>query len=147
MTILHGFLTGDHKECDEAFVDAESAVASGDWHKANAAWRSFEQHLLRHFSMEEEVLFPAIEQRTGMTQGPTEVMRCDHEQMRALLARLDDCLTASDARGFLGLAETMMVLVQQHNMKEEQVLYPMADELLEDPQAVLAAMRARHQAE
>ena len=38
MTILHGFLTGDHKECDEAFVDAESAVASGDWHKANAAW-------------------------------------------------------------------------------------------------------------
>ena len=67
--------------------------------------------------------------------------------VRALLARLDDCLTASDARGFLGLAETMMVLVQQHNMKEEQVLYPMADELLEDPQAVLAAMRARHQAE
>jgi len=30
---------------------------------------------------------------------------------------------------FLGLAETLMLLMQQHNMKEEQVLYRMMDQV------------------
>jgi iron-sulfur cluster repair protein YtfE (RIC family) len=35
-----------------------------------------------------------------------------------------------------------MMLIQQHNMKEEQMLYPMTDQALSDATAVLADMQA-----
>ncbi len=142
MTLLHGYMAADHKTCDEAFVAVESAVANAQWDTAKAAWSTFETHLLRHFAMEEQVLFPAIEQRTGMTEGPTAVMRFDHEQMRALLPTLAERLQTTDGPGFLGVADTMMVMIQQHNMKEEQVLYPMADQVLEDPEKVVIEMQS-----
>ena len=39
---------------------------------------------------------------------------------------LDD----KDKDAFLSLAESMMILLQQHNMKEEQMLYAMCDAVL-----------------
>ena len=42
--------------------------------------------MLRHFEMEEAVLFPAFEEATGMTQGPTMVMHAEHVQMKGVLA-------------------------------------------------------------
>jgi hemerythrin-like domain-containing protein len=40
------------------------------------------------------------------------------------------CITHSDQEQYLGLAETLLILMQQHNAKEEQILYPMSDNLL-----------------
>jgi len=40
---------------------------------------------------------------------------------------------------FAGHAETLHILMQQHNMKEEQVLYPMTDRLLGGQAADLVA--------
>ena len=54
-----------------------------------------------------------------MTEGPTQVMRMEHQQMRALVQDLDNALTAKDKDNYLGLSETLMVMMQQHNMKEE----------------------------
>ncbi|HEX5637924.1 MAG TPA: hypothetical protein VFY78_12600, partial [Gammaproteobacteria bacterium] len=34
------------------------------------------------------------------------------------------------ASGFLGVAESLFIFMQQHNMKEENVLYPMMDQQL-----------------
>ena len=79
--------------------------------------------------MEEEVIFPTLEQRTGQTTGPTQVMRMEHEQMRQLLSDMEEALAREDRDQYLGFAETLMVTTQQHNMKEEQILYPMCDEV------------------
>ena len=49
----------------------------------------------------------------------------EHQQVRALAQSLDELLAAEDKELFLGLSETLMVLIQQHNMKEEMMLYPM----------------------
>jgi iron-sulfur cluster repair protein YtfE (RIC family) len=35
-----------------------------------------------------------------------------------------------DPERLLSAGETLLILMQQHNMKEEQMLYPMADEVL-----------------
>ena len=50
--------------------------------------------------------------------------------IRELLANLDSAVTARDADEYVGLSETLLILLQQHNLKEEQVLYPMSDQLL-----------------
>ena len=96
----------------------------------------------RHFQMEEEVLFPAFEAATGMTGGPTQVMRGEHDQMRALLEQLAEGVSAQDATRVLGLTESFMVFIQQHNMKEEQILYPMTDQRLADAAEVMEKLRA-----
>ncbi|HFC53637.1 MAG TPA: hemerythrin domain-containing protein, partial [Gammaproteobacteria bacterium] len=92
---------------------------------------------------EEEVLFPAIEEAIGSSMGPTQVMRLEHEQMRGLLGEMEQALVAKDADAFLGGAETLLVLMQQHNAKEEQIVYPLSDQVLAaDPENVLGRLKA-----
>ncbi|MDP1609919.1 MAG: hemerythrin domain-containing protein [Sulfuritalea sp.] len=119
-----------HKHCDRIFADAEDACASGDWIAGDNAFTLLHDQLETHFSSEEELLFPAFEAATGMTSGPTEVMRGEHRQMRELLAQMREALTARDGDAFGGAAETLLILMQQHNMKEENILYPMCDNAL-----------------
>jgi hemerythrin-like domain-containing protein len=97
----------------------------------------------RHFSREEEVLFPAFEAATGMTSGPTAVMRMEHRQIEQLMASLQEALDRRDRDEYLGVSETLLMLMQQHNAKEENILYPMADRSLAAAgDRVLERMRA-----
>lgn len=129
MGITEG-LQDHHKLCDEDFAAAEEAAQRNDWTACAASFEKFRKALLAHFGVEEDQLFPAFEERTGMAGGPTQVMRYEHGQMRDLLAQLDTALQARDADGFGGATETLLVLMQQHNMKEENILYPMCEQAL-----------------
>lgn len=75
-------------------------------------------------------MFLEFEQKTGMTQGPTAIMRHEHAQMRNLIAEMGKAIEAKDKDKFFGNSETLMILMQQHNMKEEQMLYTMAQQHL-----------------
>jgi hemerythrin-like domain-containing protein len=78
-----------------------------------------------------------------MSGGPTQIMRMEHEQMRHVIAQMEQDTVSGSFDHFLGLAETFMILVQQHNMKEEQILYNMADQILGDIESdVVAKMKA-----
>jgi len=124
---ISSFLTQDHRACDEEFANMENAVASEDWAKAEELFNKFSTDLEHHFSMEEQIMFPAFETRTGMTGGPTAMMRMEHEQMRSILTQLNTATNNKDKNNFFGVSESLMMLMQQHNMKEEQMLYAMAD--------------------
>jgi len=100
-------MTAQHRQCDEVFAEAESAV----------------------------------ERATGMTSGPTQVMRMEHEQMRMLAKELEQALFASNQEEYLGLSETMIVLTQQHNMKEESMLYPMSEMHLPNAEKVASRLK------
>ena len=119
-----------HKHCDDDFATAEDAAQKGDWTGCAASFGKFRTEMLAHFGVEEDVLFPAFEQQTGMAGGPTQVMRSEHVQMRELLRQMDEALAQKSADGFGGAAETLLVMMQQHNMKEENILYPMCDQAL-----------------
>lgn len=130
-TILE-FLGNDHRACDDLFASAEAAVGQKNWDSARSLFERFEAAMAHHLAMEENVLFPAFEARTGMPSGPTGVMRMEHEQMRDLLQAMASALAAANQTGFLGLSETLNMLMQQHNLKEESMLYPMSDRVLGD---------------
>ena len=142
MQIISQYMQQNHRECDELFVQVEASASDGNWEDVARHFENFNSMVERHLIMEEQVLFPAFEAETGNTEGPTVVMRMEHEQMRALLKVLKTCLESQDQQQFLGLTETLMMLTQQHNMKEEQMMYPMADQALSDSAAVLADMQA-----
>ncbi len=142
MSTISQFMQQNHRHCDDLFTRAEASVADSEWGNAVAQWDNFSTDLIKHLAMEEQVLFPAFEQATGNTQGPTVVMRMEHEQMRMLLEEMADCIESQDQARFLGLSESLMLLIQQHNMKEEQMLYPMADRALPHASDILARMQA-----
>ena len=132
METISSFLTQDHRACDENFANMENEVAAENWEEANLKLIKFSNDLLHHFDMEEKVMFPVFEDKTGMTQGPTAMMRMEHEQMRGLLEDLKTDVSATNKNHFFGVSESLMMLMQQHNMKEEQMLYAMADNHLSD---------------
>ncbi|WP_294267978.1 hemerythrin domain-containing protein [Propionivibrio sp.] len=123
-------MTGKHRQCDDYFVAVEQALARSAWSEADSAFNHFRDAMLQHFALEESILFPAFEAQTGINMGPTQVMRAEHAQMRALLAVAEIALAARDADDYSGNAETLLIMTQQHNMKEENMLYAMCDQHL-----------------
>jgi len=47
------------------------------------------------------------------------MMRYEHGQMRTLLDQLAAAANCARQRAYAGVAETLLMLMQQHNMKEE----------------------------
>jgi len=140
MVTIKDFLSADHRRCDEIFAEMENR-ANNSLSDAKSITQEFIQETEKHFQMEERVMFVEFETKTGMTQGPTAMMRQEHTQIRGLMAQLLDAIEADDKNKFFGLTETLMILLQQHNMKEEQMLYPMAQQHLSaESQRIVAMM-------
>ncbi len=130
MSTILDFLGSDHRACDDLFASAEADVAQNNWDSARTLFVRFREAMAHHLSMEETVLFPAFEARTGNSMGPTQVMRMEHEQMRGLMQDMAGAVAAGNQSAYLGLSETLNMLMQQHNLKEENMLYPMSDQVL-----------------
>ena len=144
MPTIAELMTRDHRDCDHDFAAAESLVAEKRWDEAARALSTLSGVLEAHFAAEEQILFPRFEAATGMSQGPTAMMRLEHEEMRATLERMRAALMQHDGDDFAGEAETLLILMQQHNMKEEHILYPMCDaHLAAEVGALTQALDAR----
>jgi hemerythrin-like domain-containing protein len=137
MQNIKEFMADDHRQCDDFFVAVEKDVAKNDWQSALGSFSRFHEAMLRHFAAEESVLFPAFEAQTGIAMGPTQVMRGEHIQLRELMASAEQALFSRDGETYAGEAETLLIMMQQHNMKEENVLYPMCDQHLLERAGVL----------
>ncbi len=125
MSSVSHLMSHDHRRCDDLFATAESAIDAMDFDAAAQAWAEFHEATEAHFGLEESALFPAFEEVTGMTSGPTVVMRGEHKVMRTLLQTVGEAIAKEDASAALGHCQSLIMYMQQHNMKEEQVLYPM----------------------
>jgi len=128
---LRQYFTLDHRHCDGIWAEVEAAVEAGSDEAVEGVWQRFDAELRGHLRMEEEILFPAFEEATGMTGGgPTFVMRAEHDQMRGLLDQMVMTVAAGDLQELLDEGDTLLLLIQQHNQKEEQMLYPMSEQAL-----------------
>jgi iron-sulfur cluster repair protein YtfE (RIC family) len=129
MQTIAEFMSADHHACDEAFAIAEQAALSNNWSDAETAYNKFRTELAKHFRMEEDKLFPMLIS-VGGPAGPVQIMRMEHEQMNTLIEQMTGAMVQQDAQGYGGLSETLLIVMQQHNLKEEQMLYPIADHFL-----------------
>ena len=130
MANIKEFMTKDHRDCDDTFAEMEQKANSEGLAAAKELYAKMAEEMEHHFQMEERVLFPAFEEKTGMTEGPTQMMRMEHSQMRSLIQEIGEAIESDNKDRFFGLTETMMIIVQQHNMKEEQMLYTMVQQHL-----------------
>ena len=127
MNSIQQIMAADHKRCDKIFIDIENLVIKTNWQSATTQLAKFIRAMDRHFEHEEKTLFPAFEHKTGGMAGPTMMMRHEHEKMRELMSGMKNALADKNTQRYLGLSETLLIFMQQHNVKEEQILYPMID--------------------
>ena len=95
--------------------------------------------LEEHARIEDEILFPALESHLGRQAGPLAVMDAEHEEIRHLLAEVaqgDDDVDAMVSR-FIDLA-------REHFAKEDQVLFPLAEQLLGEERLTELAQACPH---
>lgn len=131
MVSINDYMMKDHAACDAAFERAADAARGANWPVLQSEASAFLAHIARHIVLEEELLFPAFEDGTGMSAGgPTETMRSEHEQMQPLFAQMRDAAAAKNAAGYLDASQALHDILLQHNMKEEQMMYPMLDQSL-----------------
>jgi len=132
-----------------------------------AVGRMMATRLLRHARKEDDALFPAIEQALGSEEGPTAVMRQEHRAIhdrarlfRETLRELNEvehpaivaggerlrglARHGQDAAALAETGEVIVHLIDLHFAKEENVLFPMARELLTGP--ALAEVAGRMEA-
>ena len=122
-------LSSQHRECDQAFTRIERSAIRGDWENALLAMQEFVDSMNAHFQYEEKELFPALERvRPMVAKGPVPIMLAEHQQMRELFNDLSHALCDHNRELLADTAQTLLFVMQQHNAKEENVLYPIADQ-------------------
>ena len=122
------YLEQDHRRLDSIVPEVVRLVDSGSFAEAVTRFAEFVCGLNRHIDAEESVLFPAFEKMTGMTAGPTAVMRAEHVEIRRWMGLGAAALDARDVAGVKRAVSGLTAVLSVHNMKEEQVLYPMTDQ-------------------
>ncbi|PIE03579.1 MAG: hypothetical protein CSA81_01545 [Acidobacteria bacterium] len=128
---LAAFFQQDHRNCDLDYAELEAALGTGNEEEIKEKWQCFDKNMRRHFEMEEKEFFPQFEQKTGMTQGgPTFVMRMEHARMCVVLEQMAALIEEGQYEEVRNQGDTLLMLAQQHNVKEEGMLYPMAGQHL-----------------
>lgn len=116
----------------EAALDAIEKADDGTYAGYGAALRTLAEGLGEmvetHSRIEEDVLFPALEQHIGPA-GPMTVMRAEHTEIDRVLAR---ARSSTESAVVVADLRELLALLRAHFRKEEQVLFVLAARVLDD---------------
>ena len=124
-------LSWDHDRLDGLEARAFAARDHGDLVHAATLFSVFAFGLRRHIRFEEKVLFPEFETKAGFssTMGPTEVMRVEHREILEILERIERAIGQGDS-SVASLRQDLHAVLGDHNLKEENIVYPGTDRAL-----------------
>jgi hemerythrin-like domain-containing protein len=133
-------LKSDHRVIERVLAVLERLTERAEsspemWQKAYDFIRNFADHC--HHLKEERILFPAL-QKLGIPSegGPIGVMLLEHEEGRAYVRGIAEALELAKADpraatpALFENARAYLRLLREHILKEDQILFNMADEAL-----------------
>jgi hypothetical protein len=124
------FLAAEHRQCDEIFTIAEEAAHTGDLASCRSRFQQFQAAMEQHFQKgRSRCCFRPLRKPPATPWGrPGHAAGASADAGN--LGGMATALANGDLEDYLGQAETLLILMQQHNIKEEQMLYPMSDRFL-----------------
>ncbi len=120
-------LLAEHGVFYAQFEYLERVVPSAPLSEVKSLAAMLESALEVHADLEDNVLFPPIEAHLQAENGPTAPFREEHDEIRQTLSRVPGARDVEAAREALLRA---VELARDHFAKEEQALFPLADETL-----------------
>ena len=127
-----------HDHLNELFLLHQEALLALDIALAQVRLKVFEEKLLAHMRMEEDILLPVYQRAGRIPGGPVEFFTGEHKRMLEAIDRIKTALNRLDRsqpdikREIIRLfdAEAMFKsLVEHHDSREENILYPTLDKV------------------
>jgi uncharacterized protein (DUF2249 family) len=138
------YLQTDHRRLDGIMESFQDALRGERWEEASSGFKEFVLGLRNHIRVEEEILFPVFEEKTGMTDaGPTFVMKMEHKEINELLDRILAATAGHDGKAASEAAGALISILMDHNMKEEHILYPESDAFISDAERAQIIKKAQ----
>ena len=129
MTTILEFMSVDHDRLDNK-IRMYSTEKLVDIERAESIFLSFKSELERHIIWEEDILFPVFERKTGIKDGgPTSVMRIEHIEIKKYLQEIKRKLHVKKIQDPCKEEVALFKVLESHNQKEENILYPGIDNL------------------
>lgn len=139
------YLTWDIERLLAGLQGVIEEVDAGRLSDARRAFAGVERGFHRHLRIEEELVFPVFDARTGIVGGPTATLRLEHLELRRALGMMRDALDCRDAAGFHEGLGYLSATLPAHRSKEEHVLFPAMDVLLSGREREIFAERVQRE--
>ncbi|HRQ00122.1 MAG TPA: hemerythrin domain-containing protein [Terrimesophilobacter sp.] len=123
-TTLSQALEREHRDIDGGIEEYTAALGRGDTNPAPLQ-RAMDA-LRRHIYLEEDILFPPLK-AAGMVM-PIFVMIREHGELWDAMDHLDTLIASdTDPDTLVGACRELLAQLDNHNSKEEPIIYPHAD--------------------
>lgn len=119
-------LEQEHRTIDGELAAFRTSLDTGEW-KASEFVKAADA-LRRHIYIEEAMLFPPL--REAGFVAPVFVMIREHAEIWDELDTVTHSIAAHDGVEARRACDRLALLLDKHNMKEEQILYPQTDAAL-----------------
>lgn len=140
MTSLSQYMNNHHKLCEERFARVELSAQAEEWGGCVQAAEDYAAFMEAHFRAEEEILMPPILATSPRSGAMLSALVEEHRVMRTLLRELVQAAKSARPDEFFGTADGLLILMQQHYLKEERSLYPLGDNPALDQAAIVAKL-------
>ncbi|MBI3098745.1 MAG: hemerythrin domain-containing protein [Planctomycetes bacterium] len=130
--MLTEILSREHLVVLQKLAVLEQALAPFDEAKVREVLHFFDHQIVLHRRKEEEILFPRLASHFPENAGPVFVMLEEHREEKRHIEGMRSSLGAGDSAAVAMHARHILDLLRQHIAKEDQVLFPMAEEMLAD---------------
>ncbi len=127
---ISALLEDEHHEIDDGIETFLEGLARGELLLSQLARAG--AGLRRHIYLEEEFLFPPL--RAGGMLAPVLVMLREHGEIWRTLDEIDGLDGAVDPDGLRERCRELLDRLAEHNAKEEPIIYPQGDAVLDDQQ-------------
>ncbi len=127
-------LKNDHKKILESIDELQKAVHPAVNKEAIKKFLDFTRDFAEpHHHKEENVLFPKLEEK-GIPKegGPIGIMLLEHEAKRGYIKNLHEALENNDDTKIKENALAIVNLMRDHIYKENNILYPCAEDVLSE---------------
>ena len=125
---LAAALEREHRDIDQNLAQFTEGLDRGEWRADSLDIAAVA--LRRHIYLEEKILFPPLRE-TGLV-APVAVMLREHGDIWQALDELQQAADAGiDSTVARRAYDELKYLLEAHNEKEEQILYPQADVVLD----------------
>jgi hypothetical protein len=115
-------IASQHHQLDEFHEVFENALARGDAAGAEQSFARFADALEAHFTLEEQVYFPALHGRDAATAAELAEFVRDHEALRGAVAEIAAALRARDLAAGDALLGTWLPRLVLHERREEALM-------------------------
>jgi hemerythrin-like domain-containing protein len=132
MNLLHALL-GEHGPIRHQLDALRLAAPRLSDAELRIATLGLAEAIESHAHLEDALLFEPLARSGRMPMGPVEAMRSEHEEIERLLGEILAPAETAGRADAQSTAARMIEIVRHHFSHEEQVLFPLAETVL-DPQ-------------